>query len=235
MLPVAILAGGLASRLGGITKNTPKSMVPINGKPFIDWQLRLLAKHKITEVVLCVSHLSEQIIDFVGDGSHWEINVKYSEDGSLQLGTGGALLKALPLLGENFGVIYGDSFLLTDYKNINDTFVNLNTRCLMTVFKNSGLYEKSNIHYFDKKIINYDKNTLNINMQYIDYGLLYFNKSAFLEKDIGTSFDISSLLSYWISQGNVEGLEVYNRFYEIGSLVGMKELSEFLNWREYEL
>jgi NDP-sugar pyrophosphorylase family protein len=228
MLPIAILAGGLATRLGGITKNTPKSMIVINGKPFIHWQLELLAKHKITEVVLCVAHFSEQIVDFVGDGSRWGVNVKYSEDGHSKLGTGGALLKALPLLNENFGVLYGDSFLLADYKEISNAFIKFNTRCLMTVFKNSGLNEKSNIHFFDKKIVSYDKNDSNMDMQYIDFGLLYFNKSAFLEKDFGPSFDISLLLRYMISLGHVDGLEVYNRYYQIGSLLGIKELSEFL-------
>src|ERR1700734_2407964 len=96
MLPVAVLAGGAASRLHPLTKATPKSLVEVAGKPFIVHQLNLLRREGVERVVLCVGHLGEKIEEFVGDRL---------------LGTGGALRHALPLLGKAFFVLYGDSYL----------------------------------------------------------------------------------------------------------------------------
>ena len=111
MLPVAILAGGLATRLGPLTQRLPKALLPVAGRPFIHWQLALLAQQGVTQVVLCAGHLGEQIQATVGDGSGFGMTVRYSFDGAVLLGTGGALKRALPMLGAAFFVLYGDSYL----------------------------------------------------------------------------------------------------------------------------
>jgi NDP-sugar pyrophosphorylase family protein len=111
MLPVAVLAGGLARRLGQLTETVPKSLLRVAGRPFIHWQLGLLAQQGVTEAVLCVGHLGEQIRAAVGDGTGFGITVRYSFDGRTLLGTGGALKRAEPMLGTAFFVLYGDSYL----------------------------------------------------------------------------------------------------------------------------
>ena len=111
MLPVAILAGGLATRLRPITKTIPKALVPVAGRPFVLWQLEYLRDQGVSRVVLCTGYRSTQIAQIVGDGSEFGIVGEYSDDGTTLLGTGGALGKALPLLGPEFFVLYGDSFL----------------------------------------------------------------------------------------------------------------------------
>ena len=114
-LPVAILAGGLATRLGEITKTIPKALVEVAGEPFVVHQLALLRNAGVQRVVLCVAHLGEQIEAVLGDGRDYGIEVVYSNDGGELLGTGGALRHALPLLGDSFFVLYGDSYLICDY------------------------------------------------------------------------------------------------------------------------
>ena len=135
ILSIAILAGGLATRMRPLTDNLPKSMIEINGKPFIYWQLSLLAKAGIKEIVLCTSHKSETIKSYVKSGEEFGVNVTYSEDGDFQLGTGGAIKQAIPKLGEKFMVLYGDSFLPLDYSEVENAYLGCKFENMMTVYK----------------------------------------------------------------------------------------------------
>ena len=109
MTSVAILAGGLATRIRPLTEKFPKSLIDINGRPFIDYQLQMLKANGLSDVVLCVGYEGRQIEDHLGDGARHGLKVRYSYDGRELVGTGGALRKALPLLSDPFLVIYGDS------------------------------------------------------------------------------------------------------------------------------
>ncbi len=124
MLPLAILAGGFATRLGQLTTKTPKCLIKINGRPFVDWQLDLLIDSGYTDFIFCVSYKSEEVQEYLGDGSDKGVSIRYSLDGDTQLGTGGAIQKALPKLGEAFGVIYGDSYLPINYASEEQYFLN---------------------------------------------------------------------------------------------------------------
>ena len=228
MLPIAILAGGLATRLGPIARSVPKSLIKINGIPFIDWQLNLLKKCGYENFVLCLSHMSEIIIEHVGDGSRFGLNIEYSLDGSKQLGTGGAIKKALPLLGETFAVMYGDSYLPINFKEVESAFLNSKALGLMTVFRNMGQFDTSNVEFLDNRVIKYQKDEFKPKMEFIDYGITYFKSEAFKTKPMGDSFDLASLLSELSSTQKLDGFEVFNRFYEIGSSVGIQELSMYL-------
>lgn len=115
MIPIAILAGGKGTRLGPLTDHTPKSLMDVNGQPFILRQLALLKRHGYTQVVLLTGHLGEQIRDVVGNGAAYGMQVEYSDDGGDPIGTAGAVRQALRRLGERFFVLYGDSYLDCDY------------------------------------------------------------------------------------------------------------------------
>lgn len=228
MLTIAILAGGLATRLHPLTEDIPKSLLPISGKPFIDWQLDLLAKYGYRKIVICLSHLGKQIKEHVGDGSKYNLNVEYSFDGQEQLGTGGAILNALPLLGSKFAVIYGDSFLPIDYSEAEETFLNSNKPSLMTVYKNKGAFEKSNIVFRNGQIERYSKKNLDAEMEYLDYGLEYFDASVFDGKEVGNSFDLAILFEALVAAKKVEPFEVHKRFFEVGSFQGIRDLEAYL-------
>ena len=109
MIPISILAGGLGTRLRPITETIPKSLLEVAGEPFIAHQLRELARQGIQNVVICVGFLGEQIEEYVKDGSGFDVRVQYSYETQNLLGTGGAIKKALPLLGDEFFVLYGES------------------------------------------------------------------------------------------------------------------------------
>src|SRR3990167_11349183 len=122
LFPVVILAGGLATRLHPVTHTIPKSLVEVNGEPFVAHQLRLLKRNGFNKVIMCIGHLGQNVIEFVGDGSCFGLHVSYSLDGQTLLGTAGAIKKALPLLEKYFFVLYGDSYLPCDYLSVQNYF-----------------------------------------------------------------------------------------------------------------
>jgi NDP-sugar pyrophosphorylase family protein len=228
MLPVAILAGGLATRLRPITKKIPKALIEVAGRPFIAWQLEYLRKQGATGVVICVGFLGEQISACVGDGREYGLQVSYSFDGPRLLGTGGALRQALGLLGSAFFVLYGDSYLPIDFHAVELDFVRQAKPAMMTVLKNEGRWDKSNVLYRDGRLIEYNKQAPRPDMAYDDYGLGVLSASVFANRGDGESFDLADVYRLLSLAGALGGFEVFQRFYEIGSHEGLKETAAFL-------
>lgn len=225
---VVILAGGLGTRLYPVTKTLPKSLLPIQGEPFISHQLKLLAKHQIKEVVLCIGNLGEKIQDFVGDGHQFGLHVQYSQDSQPFLGTGGAIKKALPLLSDTFFVLYGDAYLLCDYQAVLAAFEKNKKLALMTVFKNNGQWDSSNVEFSQGMIKAYSKTKKTNQMDHIDYGLGVFSKKAFADVPENQAYDLASLYEYWLEKNQLSAYVVKARFYEIGSFSGIDALNSFL-------
>ncbi len=234
--PAAILAGGLATRLYPATREMPKSLIEVAGKPFIDYQLDLLKRNGIAEVVICAGYLGEQIREHLGDGGRFGLAVRYSFDGEKLLGTGGALHKALPLLGELFWVIYGDSYLETDYGAIMAYFNSHDKPGLMTVFKNQNRWDRSNVCFENDRILKYEKGCSNTAMQHIDYGLSILRKDAFagFAPDL-LKWDLSGLFQQLLKRDELLGFEVKERFYEIGSPAGLAETGAYLAQKNKQL
>src|SRR5215831_11078253 len=221
MLPVAILAGGLATRLRPVTEKVPKSLVEVNGEPFIAHQLRLLKANGVSRVVLCVGFLGEMLREVVKDGRDYRLDVQYSFDGPALLGTAGALKRALPLLGRAFLTLYGDSYLLCDYAVVADAFEESRKQALMTVFHNEGQWDTSNVVFEDGRISAYNKKERTPRMQYIDYGLGAFTAKAFDRVPAEKAFDLADLYQAILADGELAGFEIKQRFYEIGSPEGL--------------
>ncbi|MGD0036171.1 MAG: nucleotidyltransferase family protein [Bacteroidota bacterium] len=221
---IAVLAGGLATRLYPITLSIPKSMIPIAGEPFIHHQMKLLKRKGIENVILCVGNFSEQIMEFIKDGKKYGLRILYSEDGDRLLGTAGAIKKALPLMEDPFFITYGDSYLDVDYQSVGNYFLNNNTAALITVIKNENRWDRSNIIFKNGKILRYDKTKFSLEMQYIDYGLGIFHKEAFKNIADNTPYDLADLYQELLSRNQLAAFEINNRFYEIGSVSGIKEL-----------
>jgi MurNAc alpha-1-phosphate uridylyltransferase len=226
-LPIAILAGGLATRMMPLTQSTPKALLDVAGKPFIHWQLEYLKQQGANEVVLCIGHLGELIEASVGDGTKFGLNVSYSFDGPSLLGTGGSIKRALPYLGEVFMILYGDSFLPIDFKLTEITFTNQNKPALMTILKNDNRWDKSNVQFKDHEIIEYNKKKNRSDMEYIDYGLSILSANCIYDFSESDVFDLSDLYHDLSMKKNLAGLEVKERFFEIGSETGLKETRNY--------
>jgi len=238
MLTVAILAGGLATRLRPATETVPKSLLDVNGEPFAVHQLRLLQSKGIRRVVLCVGHLGEMVQRAIGDGSALlGLQVDYSFDGAALLGTAGAIRNALPKLGESFFVMYGDSYLPCDYAAIARSFESAGVLGMMTVFRNEGKWDTSNVEFEGGgseagKILAYSKTNRTSRMRYIDYGLGVFRSEAFQSLPLGKTYDLAELYADLLQRKQLGAFEVRERFYEIGSPTGLRETAEFLAAQE---
>ncbi|MFA4955725.1 MAG: sugar phosphate nucleotidyltransferase [Candidatus Methanoperedens sp.] len=229
MPPVVILAGGLATRLYPATLKIPKSLIEVAGKPFIFHQLALLKRQGVCNVILCVGKFGEMIQDYVCDGHEWGLEVQYSYDGETLLGTGGGIKKATSRLPEVFFVLYGDSYLDVDLKPILERFECEGKPALMTVYHNKNKWDKSNILYKNGRVVKYDKKNPMPEMEHLDYGINILRKSVFNDWPDGIPFDLSEVFIKLIEKGEVSAFEVFKRFYEIGSIQGIKETEEYLN------
>jgi N-acetyl-alpha-D-muramate 1-phosphate uridylyltransferase len=224
---IAILAGGLATRLKEVTKDRPKSLVEVVGKPFLHHQLKLLRQRGIEDVVLCVGHLGQQIEAFAGDGRAWGLKIRYSFDGEKLLGTGGALKKARGLLSDPFFVMYGDSYLEADPRAVKAAYDRSGLPGLMTVYQNDGRFDRSNVWFENNRIAAYRKGLEDPRMRHIDYGLGLLSQAA-LDLLPREEFDLAALYSLLVEEGRLAGFEIKERFYEIGSEQGIRDLDQHL-------
>lgn len=222
-LPVAILAGGLATRLWPLTKRIPKSLAELGGQPFAVHQIELLGRHGITDIAFLVGHLGEMISDTLGDGTRWGVRLRYIFDGPRRLGTGGAIRRALPELGDPFLVLYGDSYLDCDYAAVEKAFLASGKRGLMTVYRNEDLLDRSNVLHAEGRIIRYDKQRRTPEMRHIDYGLGVFKAAAFAAYPQDEALDLATVYQDLLAADDLAGFEVPGRFYEIGSPAGLEE------------
>lgn len=225
---VVILAGGLATRLGELVKDIPKSLININGTPFIFYQLEYLKSQGFKNIHLCLSHKKELIIDTLDQNNNLGLNISFSFDGKKQLGTGGALINALEYLEDEFLVQYGDTYLPIDYNKIISFYAENNRYNILTVFKNQNKYDQSNIILDQNNIVLYDKDLYDEKMEYIDYGLSLLKKDTLKEYDCDGFIDLSSVYKALITKKELIAFEVYQRFYEIGKPDGIKETEKFL-------
>jgi NDP-sugar pyrophosphorylase family protein len=225
---VALLAGGMATRLRPITEKIPKLLVEVAGEPFFSHQIRLLKAAGLTRIVLCVGYLGQQIVELYGDGTRWGVQIEYVFDGPTLLGTGGALIKALPKLGDAFYVLYGDSYLPVDYLTVGEFFLRSGQQGLMTVYENDGRYDASNVWFENGEIKLYDKKNKVPQMHHIDYGLGVFRATALDDFPRNAVVDLAEVQKALVSRRQLAGYEIKQRFYEIGSHEGLAELDALL-------
>jgi NDP-sugar pyrophosphorylase family protein len=225
MYSMVILCGGQATRLYPVTRYIPKSLYPICGKPFIDYQLERLMDAGFNHIVLCVGNFGDQIRGHVGSGSKYGLNIEYSWDNLC--GTGMALKMASPFLDDCFFVMYGDSYLTADFGDIQKDYDKSSFPCLMTIYKNNGnVFHENNVLYKkNKKLLSYGSNK---NNNYIDYGTTILHKCTLDKIDNQCYNDLSKLYKYLTNTGQVMPKIIKKRFYEIGSINGVKDFTKLV-------
>lgn len=235
-IQVVILAGGLGTRVSHLWPGKPKSLIPVAGQPFIGHQLRLLAANGLHRVTLCIGFGAEAVQEYVGDGRRWDMEVTYSHEDSEDLaGTGGALVRALPLLNGHFLVIYGDAYLPVDYKAAIGAFLSQPLPAMMCVFRNRNRWDRSNAEVREGKVVRYSKQGTADQFEFIDYGMNFFRRSVIESyRNCPQPFDLALIQSDLARQGKLAAYEVFTRFYEIGSPEGVEQLEWYLSDRRTE-
>jgi NDP-sugar pyrophosphorylase family protein len=224
--PVCILAGGLGTRLGEQVRDTPKPLLEVAGRPFLLHQLELLAQHGAAEVVVCVGYRGEQIEGAIGP-ARFGLEVRYSHDAPELDGTLGAVRRALPLLGERFFVLYGDTYLRVPYEDVDAAWRASGLPAVMTVLRNEGRWDASNVLFRDGRVERYDKRNPTADMPWIDYGLGGLEAGALDAVDAGER-DLAVLYERLADRGELFGFEATERFYEIGTPEALTETDAFL-------
>lgn len=226
-----ILAGGLGTRLQAINPSTPKFLMPVAGRPFSDWILKSLGDAGFSSVVLCLGHLAEQVERHYGSAPVFGMKMSYSYDGETLCGTAGALVRALPLMEEDFCVLYGDSFLQLDYAALFASFRRQpeHVQGMMTVLKNLDSWDSSNVIFRDGTLVRYDKRNKTPEMHYIDYGASLLRREAVASLPKGQFIDLASVYEELVANGKMVGHEVFQRFYEIGTPASWKEADQFFS------
>jgi len=226
-MQIVILCGGLATRLYPLTKKTPKSMVKIRGKPFLEYQIELFKKNKIYNILLSTGYLSEQIEEYFKNGEKFGVKIRYSKEEKL-LDTGGALKKAKPFLEKEFFIIYGDSYLPINFQKVFYYFKKFNKLGLMCVYKNYGKIEPSNVIVKEGLVEKFDKENPNQpGMVWIEYGLNIFKREVLdlVEKEV---FPLGDYFKELIKKKELLAYEVAQRYYQIGDFKGMKEFENYI-------
>jgi NDP-sugar pyrophosphorylase family protein len=222
-MQAAIVAGGLGTRLGPLTARVPKSMVEVHGRPFLGWQLDLLRHHGVTDVLLCVGHQADIIRDYAGDGSAFGVRIRYSDEADRRLGTAGALRWAEPLMADAFFVIFGDSYLLLDYRAVMEHFLARDRRALMAVYRNEGRWGASDVR-IDGGLVTAYASPPDPGMVHINMGLSVLRREALGALVRGRPASLQDLFAPLIAQRQLLAYETDQRFYEIGSPAGLAEL-----------
>ena len=228
-----ILAGGLGDRMKPATDTVAKTLIPVRGRPFADHQLTWLAGQGVTRAVYCIGHKGEQIRDFVGDGGRWGVKAAYVDEGDRLLGTGGAIRLAIDegVADDGFLVLYGDSYLSIDVRALWETSGE-GTHPVLGVFKNDGRWDASNARFEGGFVTQFEKgrdDAEDIGMNYIDYGLSVMTRDV-VEAHVpsGEPFDLADLCRRLAEAGDLRGFEASERFFEIGSPGGLRDLEAYL-------
>jgi len=227
-MQVAILAGGMATRLQPLTQAVPKSLIRIHGRPFLEYQLDSLRRGGVTDIVLCLGYLGEQIESYFGEGRQWGISIRYSYDGERLLGTAGALKNAEKLLDDRFFIIYGDSYLFLDFSAVAAYFNGLNKLGLMVVYKNYDRYDRSNAVIEGNLVKRYSKKIKTPDMIYIDYGASLLRKKALKLVPPDEVYPLEKLFTELIKREELLAYEVSERFYQVGTPEGLEEFKEYI-------
>ena len=228
-MQIVVLAGGLATRMRPETEQTPKSLLLVHGRPFIDWQLDRFAASGARSVVMCVGYLGEQIETHVKRALDRGLVVGYSYDGAELIGTGGALRRAFARLESEFVLTYGDSYLPFDYAApLHDLREHPEAVATMSVYRNRGQLGASNVALDGNWVEKYDKGGADPELDCIDYGAIALRRSALAGIEDGAVWGIEALFRKLARKRQLRALLAPERFYEIGSPAGRGELERHL-------
>ena len=230
-MQAVILAGGLGTRLRPLTEKMPKPMIPVHGRPFLEYELILLKNHGIDDFILSVGYLAEQIENYFGDGKKHGVSIRYCHDGSNLLGPAGALKKATSVLDDYFFVTYGDAYLRLDYQRVMADFLRSDKLGLMVVYENRNKYGKSDVMVKDGYVVSYDKKGLGkkVAMTWINFGVSALRKNSlkFIPEDVQCGEE--EFYGKLIEQRELLAYSTKERFYEIGNPGSLREFEEFIS------
>lgn len=228
---VAILAGGLGTRLRPLTETCPKPMVPVCGEPFLHWQILDLKAQGYTDIVLLVAYLGEQVQEHFGDGARFGVSIEYSFE-KTPMGTGGAVRNALDFLEDEFLLVNGDSFLQAPLDDLAGFFDEGRFDAVVTTHSNRpSTPVPNNLKVKNQTVIAYEKEAgADKGFECVDSGIHVVKKSLFLDPLFAgrEKFQLEEVLHPLIEKRAYGAFAVDRRFYDIGKPERLVEFESFV-------
>lgn len=228
-----VLAGGLGRRMLPLTDHLPKCLLLVDGRPFVDWQMAWLASQGVEHVIMSIGYKGELVRHHLGDGRQFGLDVTYVDEGDARLGTGGALRLTVDrgLADKSFFVLYGDSYLTIDLREIEAAYGVQSAPVLMTVYRDGDGLERPNAVFDGRRVTRYEKGLASppVEMRFVDYGLSVWERSV-VESMVpeGAVVDLADVFKVLSESEQLAGMEMKERFYEIGSQRGLRDLESHL-------
>ena len=222
-MKVMILAAGRGERMGNLTQNCPKPLLKVKGRCLIDWHLIKLSEAGFKDVVINVAYLSKEIIEFVGDGSKWGLNISISEE-EQALETAGGIKKANKYLGdEPFVVINADIFSDYNYKNLKNRSLQKKSIGHLVLVNNPEHNPKGDFGIMDDGIL-----TMNSERPLTFSGIAIYDPKFFSELAEGNKIKLAPILEIAINKKCIQG----ELFEGLWSDVGTPERLNMINLDE---
>jgi D-glycero-D-manno-heptose 1,7-bisphosphate phosphatase len=216
-IPLILLAGGRATRLKHLSNNVPKFLMPTRqGLSFADVQFGWIRAQGFRKVYVSVGYLGEKVVEYCGDGRKYGLDIQYFFDGDSPLGTGGAVRRIVEATGcDLFFVLYGDTILQLDAREVLVTFARSGFEGTMTVLRNPPAGHRPNAD-LQSSGLRYSKTSPQTSWSHIDYGFLILRRSALLGFPRSGAYDLAEDLEALSMRGRIGGVEVSEAFNEIG-------------------
>jgi len=222
-MKVMILAAGRGERMGNLTQNCPKPLLKVKGRSLIDWHLIKLCEAGFKDIVINVAYLSKEIIEFVGDGSKWGLNISISEE-KQALETAGGIKKAIKYLGdEPFAVINADIFSDYNYENLKARSLQNNSMGHLVLVNNPEHNLKGDFGIMDNGIL-----TMNSERSLTFSGIAIYDPKFFSELAEGNKIKLAPILEIAINKKCIQG----ELFEGLWSDVGTPERLNMINLNE---
>jgi D-glycero-alpha-D-manno-heptose 1-phosphate guanylyltransferase len=215
-LQAVILVGGLGKRLRKIISTKPKPLVPINKKPFLEYQIKFLKFCGITDILLCTGYMADQITAYFGDGQNFGVSIKYSYENK-PLGTGGAIKNAEKLLDDQFILLNGDSLFLIDLQSMINFHKKNNANCTIAITTKKDESRYGNIKIKNHTIESFKEKT-GQRTNHINCGIYIFEKKSFQWNILPEKFSLEDdFFPNFVKSYDVLGFESNSYFIDIGT------------------
>ncbi|TSC96834.1 MAG: D-glycero-D-manno-heptose 1,7-bisphosphate phosphatase [Parcubacteria group bacterium Athens1014_26] len=223
-----ILAGGLGTRLCPLTDSLPKPMIPINGRPFLEYQIKLLKEKGVEEIILLLGYLPEKIMDYFKDGSRFGVSIKYSV-GKIEDETGTRIKNASHLLDDLFFLLYCDNYLPFNLEKFLKFHFGHNALLTSTIYTNRDNSTKNNILVDDSGyVFVYDKTRTAENLNGVEAGFFIMDKKVIdLMPEHNFSFE-KVIFPVLLKDKKMAGFMTDHKYYSIGSLERLPLTEKFL-------
>ncbi len=209
--------------------NIPDSLIDVEGRPFMEYQLELLKEYSVTDIIVCPGYLGENIHFYFSNSKDFGLNIRYSDNIARDFGTGGILKKSLSLLESHFYVLYGDSYFPINYSGIMDFFKKSGKMGLFLVYKDHDFEKKGSIIISNRLVKDFDPQNQEKDMPYKYSNVCILAKKIFNLLSGEQFIALEDIFKYLIERDELLSFEISKPNIEISTQQGFDQFKKYMN------